>query len=199
MGNHPISKEKLYEEYVTLGKTRYEIGAEYDISPTKIGSLLQQFGIKRYSVIRHGLVKHPLNAVWCGMKERCNNENADNYKWYGGSGITVCEEWNDFKVFYDWAISNGWENGLSIDRIDTLKGYSPDNCRFVSHKEQCRNRRTNVYITVDGETHMQCEWAELFGLNRSLIAKWKRRHGMDYVIERLRGEKLLHENDRADR
>lgn len=194
MGNPPISKDKLYEEYIINGKTRYEIGREYDISPAKIGSLLQRFRIKRYSAVRHGLVNHPLNAVWCGMKERCYNENADNYKWYGGSGITVCEEWSDFKQFYDWAIANGWQRGLSIDRIDTLKGYSPDNCRFVTHKEQCRNRRTNVYITVDGETHMQCEWAELLGLNRSEIAKWKSRHGMEYVINRIRKEMTSHDD-----
>lgn len=184
-----LSKEYLQHHYIDLGKNRYQISAETGASPSQIGSMLQHYGIKRYSVKRHGLATHPLNSIWCGMKERCNNPNADNYKWYGGNGISVCDEWNDFKQFYDWAIDNGWHDGLSIDRIDNSKKYSPDNCRFVDMKSQFRNRSTNVYITVDGETHMQCEWEELLGLRKKIIAKWKNRHGIDFVIDKLRKAK----------
>ena len=123
------------------------------------------------------------------MKERCNNPNADNYKWYGAKGISICDEWNNFEPFYNWAVSHGWRGGLTIDRIDGSKGYSPDNCRFIDFKSQCRNRRTNVYITVDGETHLQCEWEELLGLRRKAIAKWKYTHGDEYVIDQLRKAK----------
>ena len=184
-----LSKEYLYHHYIELGKNRYQISAETGVSPNSIGSLLQRYGIKRYSVKRHGLVTHPLNVLWCGMKERCTNPNADNYKWYGGKGITVCDEWKDFFPFYEWAVQNGWREGLTLDRIDGSKGYSPDNCRFVDFKTQCRNRCTNVYITVDGETHMQCEWEELLGFRKNVIAKWKMRHDIDYVIERIRKAK----------
>ena len=184
-----LSKEFLEEHYIRQGKTRYQISDETGVSPTVIGSLLQKYGLKRYSVKRHGLVNHPLNTVWSGMKERCQNPNADNYQWYGGRGITVCQEWQTFKPFYDWAVSNGWHPGLSIDRIDVNRPYEPDNCRFVTMKKQFRNRRSNKPITVDGETHLQCEWEELLGLRKKVISKWKYLYGEEYVVNRIREEK----------
>ena len=78
------------------------------------------------------------------MKQRCYNKNKDNYKWYGGRGISVCDEWlNNFMSFYDWSINNGYKDGLKIDRIDVNKNYCPENCRFITQKEQCRNTRKN--------------------------------------------------------
>lgn len=186
--NNTVDKDWLYEQYITNGKTRYEISDMSGLTPGRIGTLLQQYGIKRYSVSRHGLVKHPLNAVWNGMKERCSNPLSDNYKWYGGIGISVCDEWQQFKPFYDWAMANGWEPGLTVDRIDGSKNYCPENCRLISHQQQCRNRTSNVHITVDGITHLQCEWEEILGLKHKIIAKWKYRHGIDYVIDQLRDE-----------
>ena len=180
-----LTKEYLYHNYIDLGKTRYDISKETGVDPSKIGSMLQQYGIKRYSVTRHGLSSHPLNIMWYGIKERCTNENADNYKWYGGSGVTICDEWMQFKPFYEWAISHGWKRGLTIDRIDCSSGYCPDNCRFVDMKTQSRNRRTNIHITIDGETHLQCEWEEALNLPKKRIAKWKNRHGMEYVTRML--------------
>lgn len=184
--NNYLSKEYLEEHYIHRGETRYKISEETGVDPAKIGSLLQKYGIKRYTVNRYGLCLHPLNIMWSGMKERCKNRNAENYKWYGGDGITVCDEWNEFANFYNWAIRNGWEDGLSIDRIDGTKGYSPENCRFITHKEQCRNRRSNVHITVDGETHLQCEWEEILGLRRKIISKWKYRYGEKYVVDKIK-------------
>ena len=183
-----LSREYLYHHYIDLGKTRYQISDETGVSPTEIGSMLQNYGIRRYSVTRHGMCNHPLNIMWCGMKERCSNPNADNYQWYGGAGISVCDEWKEFLPFYHWAISHGWHDGLSIDRIDYTKDYSPYNCRFITHQNQCRNRRSNVFINVDGEKHLQCEWEEILGLPKKIIAKWKSRHGIDYVVNRIRKE-----------
>lgn len=184
-----LDKEWLQEQYITKGRTRRSISDETGLTPSRIGSLLQKYGITRYSVKRHGLSKHPLNAVWRGIKERCTNPNADNYKWYGAKGVTVCDEWMEFLPFYEWAIYNGWEAGLTVDRIDGTKDYSPSNCRLVTVRQQCRNRRSNVSINVDGEEHLQCEWEELLGLRRKVISKWKCEHGIDYVIERLRKER----------
>lgn len=181
-----LTKAYLEENYLRLGKTRYQIADETGVSPIRIGCLLQKFGIKRYTVNRHGKYFHPLNIMWCGMKERCTNKNASNYKWYGGRGIGICDEWKEFIPFYEWAIENGWREGLTIDRIDTSKDYSPDNCRFISHKSQCRNRRSNVSITVNGETHLQCEWEEMLGLRNKAISKWKHVHGMEYAISRIK-------------
>lgn len=96
----------------------------------------------REKATKHGLNRTPLHLMWKGMKSRCYNKNMQNYKHYGGRGITVCDEWrNDFKAFYDFAMANGWEKGLEIDRTNNDLGYSPENCRFVTHKVNCNNRR----------------------------------------------------------
>ena len=89
----------------------------------------------------HGMSKHPLFNIWTLMVARCHRKYATSYKIYGAKGITVCKEWREStKAFFDWALANGYKKGLQIDRIDNLKGYSPDNCRFVTVKENCLNR-----------------------------------------------------------
>ena len=91
---------------------------------------------------KHNLRNHKLYPIWKMMKQRCYNPHCGNYKYYGGRGITVCQEWRkDFKVFYDWAISHGYQDGLSIDRIDVNGNYEPANCRWITMAEQNRNKR----------------------------------------------------------
>lgn len=80
--------------------------------------------------------------IWSGMKRRCYNQNAINYNNYGGRGITVCDEWlNDFDAFQKWALAHGYADNLTIDRIDNYKGYSPDNCQWITIQEQQHHRR----------------------------------------------------------
>ena len=89
----------------------------------------------------HGLSCTKLYHCWASMKSRCNNPNSQYYSYYGMRGIKVCEEWYDFKTFYDWAMCNGYSEGLTIDRIDNDKGYNPGNCRWITMREQNKNKR----------------------------------------------------------
>lgn len=90
---------------------------------------------------KHGLRKHPLYEIWKSMRQRCHNKKQKQYKDYGGRGIAVIEEWDNFQKFYDFCINNGWIQGLDIDRINNDRGYCPDNCHFVTRQINNENRR----------------------------------------------------------
>ena len=108
----------------------------------------QAFTTNRSGRLIHGMSKHPLYRVFHGMKQRCYDKSNIVYKYYGGRGIDICEEWLENPIaFVQWGLSNGWKKGLQIDRIDNDKGYSPENCRFVSPKENLENRRPFVYYS----------------------------------------------------
>lgn len=107
-----------------------------------------------------------LYVKWCHMIERCNNSHSEHYKDYGGRGITVCDAWrNNYITFRDWAICNGYNESLTLDRIDVNGNYCPENCRWVSHKDQCNNKRNNRLITYKGVTKTMTQWAEAIGMN----------------------------------
>lgn len=91
----------------------------------------------------HGKSKSRIHKEWRGILHRCKNPSASHYENYGGRGIEVCEEWkgeSGFINFYNWAVQNGYSDDLTLDRKDNNKGYSPDNCRWVTHMENCHNR-----------------------------------------------------------
>lgn len=112
----------------------------------------------------HGLSSHRLYRIHQDMIRRCYNPNNKGYKYYGGRGIKVCDEWRDFVVFYAWAISHGYEAGLTIERIDNDGDYSPENCRWITQNEQCRNRRSSRLITFRGETKCLMDFTDELGL-----------------------------------
>lgn len=104
------------------------------------------------------------------MKGRCYCKTNDAYKDYGGRNIDICDKWkNDFSLFAEWAYSNGYSDELTIDRIDNDKGYSPENCRWVVSGVQANNRRSNVKVTYNGETHNVTEWARIMGKNSKTV------------------------------
>lgn len=97
--------------------------------------------------IHHGLCHTKLYNVWKSMKQRCNNKNNHAYKWYGGKGVKVCDEWNgshSYENFYKWAMASGYKEGLTIDRIDPDGNYEPNNCRWITISEQQRNRSNSL-------------------------------------------------------
>lgn len=108
--------------------------------------------------------KHPLYATWSGMIQRCHRPDyADYFRW-GGRGITVCEEWHDFFVFAADMGGNKPTPKHEIDRIDNNKGYSKENCRWVTRKENGRNTRRTRFVEFNGECRCIGEWAEIWGI-----------------------------------
>lgn len=114
--------------------------------------------------------EHKLRPVWRGMKARCYNPKALKYRYYGARGIMVCEEWkSSYRAFYEWAMNNGYADGLTLDRIDVNGNYEPDNCRWVTIAEQNRNKRNNRRLTYGGETKTVSEWSEITGIPHAVI------------------------------
>lgn len=137
------------------------------------GCLKKQITSRRFKT--HGLSNTRLFTIWINMKERCNNKNRYGYQNYGGRGIKVCKEWqNDFMNFYNWAMTNGYDENAeygecTLDRVDVNRDYSPENCRWANARIQTRNKRNNHLITYKGETHCINEWAEILGMNKGTL------------------------------
>ena len=110
-------------------------------------------------------IRRKLNKIFNHMYERCYNQSDKRYYDWGGRGIKICKEWLDDKEnFINWALKNGYEEGLTIDRIDNNKGYYPENCRWVTLKENNQNRRSSRFYTINGETVM-------VGANEQILQK----------------------------
>ena len=117
-----------------------------------------------------------LYNIYCGMKKRCNNPLYPMYPNYGGRGITICDEWDTFDPFCEWALANGFDefaakSECTIDRIDNSKGYSPDNCRWTSMLEQSNNKRNNRLLTFNGKTQTVAEWSRECGFKSNVITQ----------------------------
>lgn len=104
------------------------------------------------------------------MNDRCYNKNNKRYKDYGGRGIIICDEWlNDNKRFFNWAKSNGYNDNLTIDRIDVNGNYEPNNCRWITLQQQNRNTRRNIYFTIKGVTKCLKDWCKDFNIPCSTV------------------------------
>lgn len=123
---------------------------------------------------------------WKAIKQRCLNPKCSAYHNYGARGITVCDEWKTFEPFLEWCLSNGWKKGLDIDRIDNDKGYSPDNCRYVTRKQGTNNRRMTIYISVNGCTKPLTEWADETDIPATTVLAWVHKHGKEYAAFRIK-------------
>ena len=104
--------------------------------------------------------KSKLYDQWHGMIRRCHDPRRKDYPKYGGRGIKVCDEWREsFDAFEAWALAHGYKEGMTIDRICNNRGYSPGNCRLITGRQQCYNRKSNRYITINGKTQTLEQWA----------------------------------------
>lgn len=113
-----------------------------------------------------------LGRIWNNIKKRCYNPRHESYKYYGAKGVKVCDEWiHDFDAFKDWAMSHGYTDDKSIDRIDSNGDYNPDNCRWATAKQQANNRSDNHMITYDGTTMTMMEWAEHLNINFKTLTR----------------------------
>jgi len=136
---------------------------------------------------KHNLRNTRLYNIWRGMKKRCYDLKNKDYKNYGKRGIKICEEWlNDFKTFYDWAMSNGYKDNLTIDRIDTNGNYEPNNCRWTDLETQQNNRRNTEHITIGNDSKTMSQWARTIGVHHSSISNKKTTElKKEYILKKL--------------
>ena len=131
----------------------------------------------------YGMENKRIKSIYCGMMARCYNHNDKNYRFYGAKGVQICDEWKFGIKFEEWALSHGYKNELTIDRINSSLDYSPDNCRWISLEENSRHKKSTNEITVNGETLSGIQWAQKLGFGKNYINTYKRKNGIEKTIE----------------
>lgn len=168
------SHQSIWKCQCSCGKITYVNRSNLIRGMTKSCGCYNIESLKRCKT--HGFnSKDRLYRIWSGIKSRCYNKFVKIFDRYGGRGIKMCDEWkNDFMAFREWAISTEYNDNLSIDRIDNDGDYCPENCRWATRIIQCNNRRTNVFITYNGEVHTLAEWSRITGIKELTLASRKR-------------------------
>lgn len=175
-----VSRERRGKRDMIIARCRCDCGTVKDVfwqaladgRVKSCGCLNRELTAERN---RKLLTKHDgcntrLYRIFMGMHARCYRPQHMHYARYGGRGITICDEWRrNFAAFREWAMSHGYDDAKSIDRLDNDRGYSPDNCRWTDAKTQCNNRRTNHMLTVGEQTHTISEWARVSGVGKTTI------------------------------
>lgn len=121
--------------------------------------------VNQHANFKHGDAGTRLYNRWAAMRARCNRKTDKNYHSYGGRGIKVCKEWDNYSVFKKWAMENGFAPDLSIERIDVNGNYEPSNCTWITMLAQAKNRRTNYVITFNGKTQNLADWSKETGIH----------------------------------
>lgn len=170
----PAGKDKNFN---SLGRFKCECGNErvYKISEVhsmrKTACGCQRFGEANKWGKKHGFRRHPLYHTWDNMLSRCRNRDDPNFKNYGARGIGVYRLWDDINTFMEWALNNGWEKGLQLDRINNDGNYEPKNCRFVTQQENANNRRNNRFIEYNGKRQTVQQWANEIGVSSGTLRR----------------------------
>lgn len=157
------------------GKEKYIRGADLrDGSVKSCGCLKDEKTSKRFR--KHGQSNTLLYDIWSSMKGRCFRKTCKDYPNYGGRGITVCNEWkNDFQAFYDWAISHGYKDHLTIERMNPNGNYEPQNCTWLENEKQAINRRNTKLIEYHGGLFNERELSKMLNINYNTLRDYIQR------------------------
>ena len=150
------------------------------------GCLFSEYMDKRNST--HGLSKinKRLYRIWKGVRSRCNIPSASGYKNYGGRGIKVCQEWDDYYVFYNWATDSGYSEFLTIERIDVNGDYNQKNCKWITKKEQSQNTRNSIKTKVNGELMTLSQISKKYNINYgTLFSRFKKGNKNEELIRKV--------------
>ena len=168
-----FQSEKEAGQY--LGVARCTVASCY-----RNNSKCKGYIVERGEITTHHSTKTRLYKIWDGMKGRCERNKHKHYKNYGGRGISVCKEWETFSAFKEWAIANGYNDTLTIDRKDCNGNYEPGNCRWVTMKEQANNKRNNHRIAIGDHVITLSECAEKYSIPKSTI-RWREEHSRNII------------------
>lgn len=140
--------------------------------------------VAKQTATKHGQSRTKLYGIWHGMRRRCLDPECDHYYQYGGRGIAIDPAFEDFFAFKQWAETNGYQDGLTIERRNVNGNYSIENCTWIPHADQQKNTRRTIHVEINGVTRCLKEWAEVTGMHyTTLVARYHRRG--------LRGEELI--------
>ena len=138
--------------------------------------------LKKAKYLYSGLSHTRLDNIYKTMKSRCYTDTNNKYHRYGARGIKICDEWlNDKRTFFKWSLENGYDENLTIDRIDNDGDYCPENCRWVNNTVQANNKTTNVYVFYNGKTYTMAEFCRAFNLKYKMFHSKYRKHGMNLL------------------
>lgn len=127
---------------------------------------------------------HRIQSIFNGMKSRCYCEDDKSYRWYGKKGIRICDEWLDNPLLFEkWSLQNGYEDNLTIDRIDESKDYSPSNCKWITLEQNSKYKSTTSLIKVNEEEHTGRDWSKILGIGTNVVNTYIRNYGLENTIE----------------
>ena len=130
----------------------------------------------------HGKTGTRLYFVWKNMRNRCRCKSSSSYRFYGKRGISVCEEWEDFSNFSSWAMSSGYSDGLTIERIDVNGNYCPENCCWIPRELQSKNTRSVHVIEFNGVSLVQADWARRIGIHPATLCERIKKYGVEAAL-----------------
>lgn len=182
---------KKFEKWTVIEKGTFTNGKSYWLCQCECGTVKLVDGdtlrrgtstgcLKcRTHFVKHGKSNEKIYWVWHGMIQRCEYPNSKFYKNYGGRGVKVCEEWHEFKPFYDWAMANGYQQGVEIDRMNVDGNYEPSNCQWITHKAQQSNKTCNRIIEFNGILQTLQQWADSLGIKSNTLHGRINHHGIE--------------------